>query len=80
MLTRTCTAADHVFRFGNFIGEEAEASDEEFQQGVDAGNYVYDDDVDADEGQEAAQELMEIDGEPLSQRVELLSVVYRSAH
>lgn len=60
---------DKQRRFGNFIGEEAEASEEESQHGADAGNYVYDDE-DADEDQDAAgQELMEVDGKdfvPLS--------------
>lgn len=52
-------------RFGNFIGEEAEASEEESQHGADAGNYIYDDE-DVDEGHVPAQELMEIDGEEQS--------------
>lgn len=48
--------------FGNFIGEEAEASEEESVRGVDAGNYAYDDYP--EEAPEATgQELMEIDGE-----------------
>lgn len=49
------------YRFGNFIGEEAEASEDGSQNGADAGNYVYDDEY-AEEEQEAGQELMEIDG------------------
>lgn len=48
-------------RFGNFIGEEAEASEDGSQNGADAGNYVYDDEY-AEEEQEVGQELMEIDG------------------
>lgn len=53
---------DHTrYRFGNFIGEEAEASEDGSQNGADAGNYVYDDEY-AEEEQEAGQELMEIDG------------------
>jgi U5 small nuclear ribonucleoprotein component len=47
--------------FGNFIGEEAEASEEESVRGVDAGNYAYDDYP--EEAPEATgQELMEVDG------------------
>jgi U5 small nuclear ribonucleoprotein component len=50
--------------FGNFIGEEAEVSEEESQQGVDAGQYVSDDyPEEAPEG--AGQDLMEVDGELL---------------
>lgn len=52
---------DRAPRFGNFIGEEAEASEDGSQNGADAGNYVYDDEY-AEEDQEAGQELMEIDG------------------
>lgn len=59
---RLGTETNKQRRFGNFIGEEAEASEEESQHGADAGNYVYDDDY-ADEDQDAAgQELMEVDG------------------
>lgn len=48
--------------FGNFIGEEAEESEQESVRGVDVGNYVYDDyPEEAPEG--AGQELMEVDGE-----------------
>ncbi|KAK3945426.1 P-loop containing nucleoside triphosphate hydrolase protein [Diplogelasinospora grovesii] len=52
--------------FGNFIGEEAEASEEESEHGVDAGNYAYDDyPEEAPEAPEGAgQELMEIDESP----------------
>jgi U5 small nuclear ribonucleoprotein component len=47
--------------FGNFIGEEADASEEESVRGVDAGNYAYDDYP--EEAPEATgQELMEVDG------------------
>lgn len=47
--------------FGNFIGEEAEASEEESEHGVDAGNYVYDEY--AEEAPAATgMELMEVDG------------------
>ncbi len=54
--------SNHPFRFGNFIGEEPEASDEESEHGIDADNYVYDED-EAEEAPEAAgQELMQLDG------------------
>lgn len=68
--------ADEVSRFGNFIGEEAEASEEESQHGADAGNYIYDDE-DADEGHVPGQELMEIDGEEQSLDYEPLRPGYR---
>ncbi|KAK3694610.1 P-loop containing nucleoside triphosphate hydrolase protein [Podospora appendiculata] len=56
--------------FGNFIGEEAEVSEEESVHGVDAGNYVYDDYP--EEAPEApGQELMEIDDEGPSNAVVL---------
>jgi 116 kDa U5 small nuclear ribonucleoprotein component len=48
--------------FGNFIGEEAEASEEESVRGVDAGNYAYDDDYPEEAPEATGQELMEIDG------------------
>lgn len=47
-------------RFGNFIGE-AEDSEEESHNGVDAGAYVYDDEPEEAPGV-TGQELMEIDG------------------
>ncbi|KAI3394377.1 hypothetical protein diail_2843 [Diaporthe ilicicola] len=50
--------------FGNFIGEEADASEDESQHGVDAGNYVYDDEYAEDEQGAAGQELMEVDDGP----------------
>ena len=50
--------------FGNFIGEEAEASDEESVRGVDAGNYAYDDYPEEEAPEATGQELMEIDGKP----------------
>ncbi|KUI70832.1 hypothetical protein VM1G_06189 [Cytospora mali] len=50
--------------FGNFIGEEAEASEEESQHGVDAGDYVYDDEYAEGDQQASGQELMEIDDGP----------------
>lgn len=51
---------DWRFRFGNFIGEEA-GSEEASEAGVDAGDYVYDDEPEEAEGV-TGQELMEIDG------------------
>ncbi|KKY37489.1 putative 116 kda u5 small nuclear ribonucleoprotein component [Diaporthe ampelina] len=50
--------------FGNFIGEEADASEDESQHGVDAGNYVYDDEYAEGEQGAAGQELMEVDDAP----------------
>jgi U5 small nuclear ribonucleoprotein component len=49
--------------FGNFIGEEAEASEEESVRGVDAGNYAYDDYPEDEAPAPTGQDLMEIDGE-----------------
>ncbi|OTB05110.1 hypothetical protein M426DRAFT_143596 [Hypoxylon sp. CI-4A] len=46
--------------FGNFIGEDAEASEEESQHGVDAGAYL-DDDYPEEAPEATGQELMEID-------------------
>jgi U5 small nuclear ribonucleoprotein component len=46
--------------FGNFIGE-AEESEEESQNGVDAGAYVYDDYAEG-APEVTGQELMELDG------------------
>jgi U5 small nuclear ribonucleoprotein component len=49
--------------FGNFIGDEtAEASEEESQRGVGAGNYAYDDDYPEEAPEATGQELMDIDG------------------
>lgn len=49
-------------RFGNFIGEEPEASEEGSEQGdADADNYVYGDE-EGDEEEGVGQELMEVDG------------------
>jgi U5 small nuclear ribonucleoprotein component len=48
--------------FGNFIGEDAEASEEESQHGVDAGNYVADDDYPEDVPEGPGKDLMEVDG------------------
>ncbi|KAF7534847.1 hypothetical protein G7054_g5857 [Neopestalotiopsis clavispora] len=50
--------------FGNFIGEEAEASEEESEHGLDAGAYVYDDDQSEAAHEATGQELMEIDDGP----------------
>lgn len=49
------------YRFGNFIGEEAE-SEEASEAGVDAGDYAYDDEPD-EPAHATGQELMEIDGQ-----------------
>lgn len=55
--------------FGNFIGD-AEASEEESEHGVDAGNYVYDDYP--EEAPEApAQDMMDVDDEGPSNAVVL---------
>ncbi|KAI1138203.1 P-loop containing nucleoside triphosphate hydrolase protein [Hypoxylon sp. FL0543] len=54
--------------FGNFIGEEAEASEEESQHGVDAGAYL-DDDYPEEAPEGAGQELMEVDDEGPSNAV-----------
>lgn len=53
-------AANLRSRFGNFIGEEAE-SEVASEVGVDAGDYVYDDEPEEADGV-TGQELMEIDG------------------
>ncbi|KAK7735839.1 hypothetical protein SLS63_003801 [Diaporthe eres] len=50
--------------FGNFIGEEADASEDESQHGVDAGNYVYNDEYADDDQAADGQELMEVDDGP----------------
>lgn len=52
--------------FGNFIGEEAEASEEESERGVDAGNYVYDE-YPEEAPATTGMELMEVDGKAQSQ-------------
>ncbi|KAF4124905.1 116 kDa U5 small nuclear ribonucleoprotein component [Geosmithia morbida] len=46
--------------FGNFIGEEVE-SEEASEAGVDANDYVYDDDASEAAGGVTGQELMEVD-------------------
>ncbi|KAK6070190.1 elongation factor Tu GTP binding domain-containing protein [Seiridium cupressi] len=50
--------------FGNFIGEEAEASEEESEHGLDAGAYIYDDEQSEAAPEATGQELMEIDDGP----------------
>lgn len=49
-----------LYRFGNFIGEEAE-SEEASEAGAEAGDYIYDDEPEEATGV-TGQELMEIDG------------------
>ncbi|KAI1441469.1 P-loop containing nucleoside triphosphate hydrolase protein [Annulohypoxylon stygium] len=49
--------------FGNFIGEDAEASEEESEHGVDLDAYV-DDDVPEEAQEVTGQELMEVDDGP----------------
>ncbi|ORY57172.1 P-loop containing nucleoside triphosphate hydrolase protein [Pseudomassariella vexata] len=56
--------------FGNFIGEEADASEEESEHGVDAGQYVYDEEFEAAH-EPTGQELMELDDEGPSNAVVL---------
>ncbi|KAK4454806.1 Pre-mRNA-splicing factor cwf10 [Podospora aff. communis PSN243] len=55
--------------FGNFIGEEAEASEEESEHGINVGNYAYDDDYPETAPETTGQELMEIDDEGPSNAV-----------
>ncbi|KAK7983736.1 hypothetical protein PG989_011138 [Apiospora arundinis] len=55
--------------FGNFIGEEADASEEESEHGVDAGAYVYDDEQSEAAHEVTGQELMELDDEGPSNAV-----------
>ncbi|KAK9779635.1 putative 116 kDa U5 small nuclear ribonucleoprotein component [Seiridium cardinale] len=50
--------------FGNFIGEEAEASEEESEHGLDAGAYIYDAEQSEAAPEATGQELMEIDDGP----------------
>ncbi|CAK7237576.1 hypothetical protein SBRCBS47491_010026 [Sporothrix bragantina] len=55
--------------FGNFIGEEPDASEEGSEQGdVDADNYVYGDEEEVGD-EDAGQELMEVDDEGPSNAV-----------
>ncbi|KAK6949530.1 hypothetical protein Daesc_009613 [Daldinia eschscholtzii] len=54
--------------FGNFIGEDAEASEEESQHGVDAGAYL-DDEYPEEAPEATGQELMEVDDEGPSNAV-----------
>ncbi|KAJ2891119.1 hypothetical protein MKZ38_000913 [Zalerion maritima] len=51
--------------FGNFIGEEASASEEESERGIDAGAYVYDDYAES----APAEEAMDVDDEVPSNAV-----------
>lgn len=48
-------------RFGNFIGE-AEESEEESQDGAQAGRYVYDEEDEEQDEPPNDQQLMQIDG------------------
>jgi U5 small nuclear ribonucleoprotein component len=48
--------------FGNFIGEEAEASEEESQHGVDVGNYAYDDEYPEAAAEAPVEDHMDVDG------------------
>ncbi|KAK4116291.1 P-loop containing nucleoside triphosphate hydrolase protein [Canariomyces notabilis] len=57
--------------FGNFIGEELEASEEESEHGVDVGNYAYDEYPEAAPEEAPAQEQMDIDDEGPSNAVVL---------
>ncbi|KAI2604573.1 P-loop containing nucleoside triphosphate hydrolase protein [Hypoxylon fragiforme] len=54
--------------FGNFIGEDAEASEEDSQHGVDAGAYL-DDEYPEEAPEVTGQELMELDDEGPSNAV-----------
>ncbi|KAI2777543.1 P-loop containing nucleoside triphosphate hydrolase protein [Daldinia loculata] len=54
--------------FGNFIGEDVEASEEESQHGVDAGAYL-DDEYPEEAPEVTGQELMEVDDEGPSNAV-----------
>ncbi|KAK4149125.1 Pre-mRNA-splicing factor cwf10 [Chaetomidium leptoderma] len=54
--------------FGNFIGEDVEASEEESQHGVDVGNYAYDDYPEA-AAEAPAEEQMDLDDEGPSNAV-----------
>ncbi|SPQ18329.1 1cb5e390-cb61-4c19-a383-df62b8af22c5 [Thermothielavioides terrestris] len=56
--------------FGNFIGEEVEASEEESEHGVDVGNYAYDEYPEA-APEAPAEERMDIDDEGPSNAVVL---------
>ncbi|KAK3393595.1 P-loop containing nucleoside triphosphate hydrolase protein [Podospora didyma] len=56
--------------FGNFIGEELEASEQESEHGVDVGNYAYDD-YPEEAPEVTGQELMEIDDDGPSNAVVL---------
>ncbi|KAI0473975.1 P-loop containing nucleoside triphosphate hydrolase protein [Xylariaceae sp. FL0804] len=56
--------------FGNFIGEDADASEEESERGVDAGAYL-DDNYPEEAPEATGQELMELDDEGPSNAVVL---------
>ncbi|KAK3382844.1 P-loop containing nucleoside triphosphate hydrolase protein [Lasiosphaeria ovina] len=56
--------------FGNFIGEEAEASELESEHGIDAGNYAYDE-YPEEAPEVPGQDLMEVDDEGPSNAVVL---------
>ncbi|KAI1497178.1 P-loop containing nucleoside triphosphate hydrolase protein [Biscogniauxia marginata] len=56
--------------FGNFIGEDADASEEESEHGVDAGAYL-DDEYPEEAPETTGQELMEVDDEGPSNAVVL---------
>jgi hypothetical protein len=65
MLHRSCdiklkTLTQHSCRFGNFIGEDVE-SEEASDAGVEAADYVYDEEPE-ETGGVTGQELMELDG------------------
>lgn len=57
-------------RFGNFIGEEPEASEEESERGIDAGGYL-DDEYPEEAPETTGQELMQVDNEGPSNAVVL---------
>ncbi|KAK3309945.1 P-loop containing nucleoside triphosphate hydrolase protein [Chaetomium strumarium] len=57
--------------FGNFIGEEAEASEEESQHGVDVGNYAYDDEYPEAAAEAPVEDRMDVDDEGPSNAVVL---------
>ncbi|EMR67913.1 putative 116 kda u5 small nuclear ribonucleoprotein component protein [Eutypa lata UCREL1] len=56
--------------FGNFIGEEPEASEEESERGIDAGGYL-DDEYPEEAPETTGQELMQVDNEGPSNAVVL---------
>ncbi len=71
--------ANATARFGNFIGEEPEASEEGSEAGdAEADHYVYGDE-DAEDEDGAGQELMEVDGTSVW-CAGLLLVLWRKHH